>query len=177
MPIIVCPMSCAPSLAREKRPARVVSLLDPGTAFPLIDGYETELRLKLEIHDIEAETEGLHFVREHHLDTILQFVSDWDRTDPLLVHCYAGISRSTATAYIAACMHNPDADEAQIAWALREASPTASPNRRFVALADASLGRNGRMREAIEAIGRGPPWQEVGEAQPFTLASRFETGR
>jgi predicted protein tyrosine phosphatase len=105
--------------------------------------------------------------------TILDFISGWEREAPILIHCYAGISRSTATAYITACAHNPAADEEEIARALRAASPTASPNRRFIALADAELGRSGRMSRAIDTIGRGPPWYEVGEAEPFAIAARF----
>ena len=105
---------------------------------------------------------------------ILDFVGGWDRDAPILIHCWAGISRSTATAYITACVHNPDADEHAIAQALRDASPTATPNRRFIALADAALGRNGRMKAAIEAIGRGfPRWPDIKEAEPFTLPSEF----
>ena len=61
-------------------------------------------------------------------------------------------------------------DEEEIALALRAASPTASPNRRFIALADAELARGGRMSRAIESIGRGGTWLEIGEAKPFTLA-------
>ncbi len=80
---------------------------------------------------------------------------------------------STATAYITACAQNPGADETEIALALRESSPTASPNRRFVALADAVLARNGRMSRAIESIGRGGTWETIGEAQPFALQSRW----
>ena len=61
----------------------------------------------------------------------------------------------------------------QIALALRAASPTASPNRRFVALADAELGRGGRMTRAIEKrSGAAPDWFEIGEAQPFHAAER-----
>jgi predicted protein tyrosine phosphatase len=104
---------------------------------------------------------------------ILNFVSAWAPEDPILIHCYAGISRSTATAFITACAHNPSADEEEIALALRAASPTASPNRRFVALADAELGRGGRMSRAIDKIGRGPSWYEVGEAKPFSISACF----
>ncbi|MEZ6023242.1 MAG: hypothetical protein R3C16_07505 [Hyphomonadaceae bacterium] len=54
------------------------------------------------------------------------------------------------------------------------ASPTATPNRRFVALADAAMGRGGRMSRAVQAIGVGAPqWPAIDEAQPFTLAARF----
>ncbi len=91
----------------------------------------------------------------------------WDRAEPLLIHCYAGVSRSTAAAFIAACALAPERDEAEIARALRAASPTATPNARLVALADAALGRNGRMNAAIAAIGRG---EECFEGVPFALA-------
>ena len=60
----------------------------------------------------------------------------------------------------------PQRDEGEIARALRAASPTATPNARLVALADAKLGRAGRMIGAIEAIGRG---EECFEGAPFAL--------
>jgi predicted protein tyrosine phosphatase len=84
----------------------------------------------------------------------------------MLIHCYAGVSRSTASAFIAACKLSPHREEAEIARVLRQASPTATPNLRFVALADERLGRGGRMVSAIEAIGRG---QECMEGVPFAL--------
>ena len=83
----------------------------------------------------------------------------------------------TATAYITACLHNPAVDEGEIAWALREASPNAFPNRRFVALADAELGRSGRMSKAIVDIGDGASWLDIGENIPFSIPSRFEKAR
>jgi predicted protein tyrosine phosphatase len=59
-------------------------------------------------------------------------------------------------------------DEELIARRLREASPTAYPNRLMIRLADAALGRSGRMVQAIEAIGRGVL---AVEAVPFSLAA------
>ena len=85
---------------------------------------------------------------------------------PLDFHCFAGISRSTAAAYIAACTLAPERSERAIALALREASPTATPNARMVALADDLLGRGGRMVDAVRRIGRGTP---AFEGAPFTL--------
>ena len=173
MAILVCPLSRAPDIARARKPSHVVSLLDPGTSFPVIDGLSEHRRLRLSIHDIEIEADGLAACAEAHIDAILDFVTGWTGDAPLLIHCYAGLSRSTATAFITACARNPGADETQIAAALRQASPTASPNRRFVALADKALRRGGAMSRAIEAIGRGPPWHEMGEAAPFMLPARF----
>lgn len=174
MSIIVCPLSRVPALARERRPSHVVSLLDPGTPFPRIEDHPNERHLCLEVHDIAAEMEGLDAVCHARITRILDFVTGWPREAPILIHCYAGISRSTATAFITACAHNPGADEEEIALALRAASPTATPNRRFVALADAALGRSGRMRRAVEAIGIGAPqWPAINEAQPFSIESLF----
>jgi predicted protein tyrosine phosphatase len=106
---------------------------------------------------------------------ILAFIGAWDREAPILIHCWAGISRSTATAFITACHHNPRTDEEEIAWALRQASATANPNPRLVALADAELGRGGRLVKAAQAIGRGyPAWPMIEEATPFEIPSRFD---
>jgi predicted protein tyrosine phosphatase len=175
MSIIVCPLSRVPEVAREKKPSHVVSLLDPGTPFPVLAGYGHERHFQLEIHDIEMKMEGLDALCDERMRRILEFVGGWGRDEPILIHCYAGISRSTATAYITACAHNPEVDEEEIALALRAASPSASPNRRFVALADAELGRGGRMTRAIEKIGRGASWLDIGEAVPFTLKAQFGT--
>jgi predicted protein tyrosine phosphatase len=172
MNIIVCPLSRVPELARDRKPSHVVSLLDPGTPFPVVNGLG-ERHLRLPIHDIEMEMDGYDALCDRRMRTILDFVNGWGRDEPILIHCYAGISRSTATAYITACAHNPSFDEEQIALALRSASPSASPNRRFIALADAELGRGGRMTRAIEKIGRGASWLDIGEAVPFSLAARF----
>lgn len=171
MNIIVTPLSRAPEIARDRKPSHAISLLDPGTPFPEL-GLGAR-HLQTGVHDIEHHAPGYDACCDSRMHAILDFASGWDRADPMLIHCYAGISRSTATAYITACLHNPGADEETIALALRQASPTASPNRRFVALADAALGRGGRMSKAIERIGRGPSWLEIGEAAPFEFSTDF----
>ena len=98
---------------------------------------------------------------------LLEFVGGWDRAAPLLIHCFAGVSRSTAAAFISACALAPQRDEGEIALALRAASPTATPNARLVALADAALGRAGRMTRAI-ADNR-PRRRNASRACPFAL--------
>jgi predicted protein tyrosine phosphatase len=84
----------------------------------------------------------------------------------MVVHCFAGISRSTAGAYVAACALNPGRDEMAIAWEVRRASRTAYPNPRIVSIADRLLGRDGRMVRAIETIG---PGDLATEGEPFRL--------
>lgn len=174
MPILVCPLSKVQALAAERKPQRVVSLLDPASPFPALAGYDGRHH-KVELHDITQEIDGLSAPCATRVGSVIRFVSDWDRSAPILIHCYAGISRSTATAFITACVHNPKTDEEEIARELRAASATATPNARIVALADAELGRGGRMSRAIEKIGRGyPSWEVIGEAMPFELSARFD---
>ena len=67
-------------------------------------------------------------------------------------------------------MRNPYAAEHDIAQRLREAAPHAYPNRKLVQLADDVLGRNGRMVDAVEAMG-GNGAAPMGQA--FELPSRF----
>jgi len=67
---------------------------------------------------------------------------------------------------VAACALNPKRDEMQIAWDIRRASRTAQPNSRIVSIADRLLNRDGRMIEAIDAIGLG---DAATEGHPFRL--------
>jgi predicted protein tyrosine phosphatase len=122
--------------------------------------------LLLDMDDITAEIEGFVAPGEEHVSQLIAFVRHWDRAKPMVVHCYAGISRSTAGAFISACTLNPHRDETQIARAIRDASLIANPNMRLVALADRLLDRNGRMIRAIEEIG---PGQMAPEGNPFRL--------
>lgn len=178
MAIFVCPLSKVPAIIDARRPVKVVSLLDPMTPFPNTAHpqlkHKTAKHLKVKIHDIAQDALDMVAPGKEHVEEIIGFVSAWDRSAPILIHCYAGISRSTATAFITACVHNPKADEEEIALALRAASPTATPNPRIIAFADASLGRSGRMTRAISAIGHGAPrWPDIEEAEPFEMPSVF----
>ena len=151
----------------EKTGARsLLTLLSPGTPVERPGAIRPERHLYLAISDIVAPTPGQILPDRAHLDDLIAFVRGWDRAEPMLIHCYAGVSRSTAAAFIAACALKPRRDEFEIAGALRAASPTATPNARLVALADAALERSGRMNAAITEIGRG---EECFEGTPFAL--------
>jgi predicted protein tyrosine phosphatase len=122
--------------------------------------------LILGMDDIPEPLDGYVAPCDEHVSQLIDFVRGWNRAAPMVVHCYAGISRSTAGAFVAACTLNPGRDERHIAEQLRRLSDTASPNRRIVAIADNLLGRRGRMVDAIDAIGAGAA---AYEAQPFRL--------
>ena len=122
--------------------------------------------LKVSVDDITEAMDGYVAPNETHVEQVLTFVRGWNRRAPLVVHCYAGISRSTASAFAAACMLNPHRDEAAIARQIRQASPIAAPNRLIVALADKVLGRDGRMLRALDQMG---PGNMAAIGQPFRI--------
>lgn len=145
----------------------VVTLINASTLVERPAGIAPERHLFLSLSDIVSPMDGHIVPAEAHVSRFLDFIREWQRSGPLVIHCWAGISRSTAGAYIAACALAPERDEEVIAAALRAASPSATPNARLVALADAMLGRDGRMIAAIARIGRGA---DAFEGTPFELA-------
>jgi predicted protein tyrosine phosphatase len=122
--------------------------------------------LRVQMDDITEQMQGFVAPNDSHIVQVLDFVRGWDRNAPLVVHCYAGISRSTASAFAAACMLNPQRDEVSIARQIRAASPIASPNRLIVMLADKALGREGRMLRALDEMG---PGSMTAEGRPFRV--------
>jgi predicted protein tyrosine phosphatase len=154
MTLLVCPLSQVETARALHRPSHLVSLLSPTSAaetWPVAD----DRRLRLAFHDIAELREGLTAPDAALVARLLDFASGWDAARPMLVHCWAGVSRSTAAGFIIACQRAPGRSERDIAQALRAAAPYATPNPLMVSLADAALGRAGRMSAAVAEIGRG----------------------
>lgn len=164
--IHVCSLARLHTTVAETRARHVVTLLRMVDRVERPSDIAPENHLVLAVDDIVAEAEGFTVPAEEHVRRLIDFVGTWDRGAPMVVHCFAGISRSTAGAFVAACVLNPARDELQIAQAIRSASRTAQPNARIVALADALLRREGRMIRAVEHIG---PGEAAVEGVPFRL--------
>ncbi|MGH6859354.1 MAG: tyrosine phosphatase family protein [Phyllobacterium sp.] len=164
--IVVSPLSRLAETATRFGALDMLTLINIGT--PVVRPAEIAegRHLFIGFNDIVEPAEGMVHPSADHIEQFLAFARRWDRTAPLLIHCYAGISRSTAGAYITALALNPALKEAELARTLRRNAPSATPNSRLVALADDLLGRQGRMVDAIRAIGRG---EEAFEGTPFTL--------
>jgi predicted protein tyrosine phosphatase len=168
--IYVAPLSLVSTTIEHVQVSHLVTLINGDTLVPTPASIPPDRHLRLDMNDICEPADGLVLPCEEHVAELVRFALDWDRNAPLLIHCWAGISRSTAAAFITLCALNPDADEFGLARALRRASPTAYPNRRLVALGDEVLTRSGRMIEAVEHIGRGTFAEE---GQVFSLSARL----
>ena len=153
--IHVCSLARLHDTVRETGARHIVTLIKDVSLVHRPATIPAENHLLLDMDDIVDHVDGYVAPAEEHVGELLRFVRKWDRTAPLVVHCYAGISRSTAGAFVTACALNPNRDEAAIARAIRDASPTAWPNIRIVAHADRLLNRDGRMVSAIRDIGPG----------------------
>jgi len=164
--IVVCPLSRLAETVAAYRASHIVTLVNHGTIFsrpPVVDAAN---HIHIAINDISEPADGMVLPDEAHVQEYFAFMQRWDRAAPVIVHCFAGISRSTAAAYSALCAARPDLDEELIAMRIRARSPEATPNKRIVALADEILGRSGRMVRAVEKIGRGA---EATEGTVFAL--------
>ena len=146
--------------------SHVVTLINAATVVERPAVITPDRHLFIGVSDITAPIDGHIMPSEAHVHILLDFVQQWDRMHPIVIHCWAGISRSTAAAFRTACALFPHQDELRIARRLRQASASATPNPVLVSAADQILKRQGRMVSAIQSIGRGA---DAFEGTPFHL--------
>jgi predicted protein tyrosine phosphatase len=166
--IHVCPLHAVPDTVVRSKASHLLTWLQDEIVVETPRLILPDRHLRFHIHDISEPLPGYIPPGREHIDQLIEFAHQWNGQGAIVVHCWAGISRSTAAAYTTLCAINPNVSEEVIARRLRHASQTAYPNRLMVRLADAALGRQGRMMRAIEAIGRG---LVASEGLPFSIAA------
>ena len=175
--ILIGPLSSVDAAIIAHGPSHLISLLDPETMIETPPGIAPERHLKLGINDVTTSEGFLAAPAHDHVQQIIDFSHNWagaqgqEEGGPLLVHCWAGISRSTATAFIALCALNDHLSELALARMIRAEGAHAHPNLLMVALADELLGRRGRMCAAVEALG---PGRVTWEGRLFSVPARPE---
>ncbi len=154
--IVVSPLARIAEMAVRHGAREMISLMAKEQNFHRPAVIKADRHLLLSMNDISfAGTGDLIAPQEAHVRAILDFAGAWDRSAPLLIHCWMGVSRSPAAALIAALTVHPEQDELALVRRLRTASPFATPNARLVAIGDDMLGRSGRLVAAVKEIGRG----------------------
>jgi len=164
--IHVCSLAALPETVKATGASHIMSVMAKVDQVQRPASVLEINHLRVQVDDITEHMDGFVAPCETHIEQILNFVRSWDRSAPMVVHCFAGISRSTASAFAAACALNPHRDEIAIARQIRTASPIASPNRLIVSLADRALGRDGRMLRALDEMG---PGSMTVEGRPFRV--------
>jgi predicted protein tyrosine phosphatase len=165
--IVVSPLARIAEMAVRHGASEMISLMAKEQAFHRPAVIKANRHLLLGMNDISfAGTGDLVAPQETHVRDIIDFARSWDRTAPLLIHCWMGVSRSPAAALIAALAVHPEEDDMVLVRRLRSASRYVTPNTRLIMIADEVLGRKGRLVDAVKAIGRGA---DANGNAPFVL--------
>ena len=169
--IHVCALRDLDAVGMSLGPYRLLTLMSPSHPDDTWKQHVRGPHLHLAFNDIIDPRDGLIAPDAAIVSAINEFGSEVSDDRPLLIHCWAGISRSSAAAYMIACARNPG-HEFEIANELRRRAPFATPNALMIRLADDLLTRNGRMVAAIAAIGRGA---EAFAGTPYVLPLAYPT--
>ncbi len=137
----------------------VLSILDPDWPEPAAFGrYGEHRRTILRFHYIIGPVPGQIMPEREDVDAILAFIDDLTAEERaggeahVLIHCHAGISRSTAAMAMLLARTYPEEDEVALMRRLHDIREKAWPNARMIAFADARLGRDGRLSAAARRL-------------------------
>ena len=128
----------------------VVSIGDPEDEPPA--GYRRVRNgIRLSFYDTYDE----YGPSERDVERLIHFAREIsNRRGKVLTHCQAGISRSSAAAYIIYAIAAGPGGEEEALRRVYAQRPMASPNRRMVQIADELLGRDGAMIDALDEVMR-----------------------
>jgi predicted protein tyrosine phosphatase len=133
--------------------SHVVSILDPGCAEPdIFRLFAQHQRLDLRFHDIIDEHAGMVAPNGNDIERLLEFgrsMLNSRSAGRLLVHCHAGLSRSTAAAVLLLAQAQPDRPPETAVMEMLELKPRAWPNLRMIELGDESLRCEGKLIRAV----------------------------
>jgi len=153
----------------------VLSLLDPGWPEPeALGAYDPHRRLELRFHDVIDANPGCVPPERLDVEQLLTFGRDLTaaRSTHLLIHCHAGVSRSTAAATLILAQTRPDRSAEEVLLAVVRQRPRAWPNLRILELGDALLERRGEIVNAARAH-----YRRRFEREPWLIEQMIDSGR
>ena len=131
----------------------ILSILDPEWPDPeAFQAYDPHVRATLRFHDAIEPGPDILLPQRADVEAILTFGRDAAEAGGLLIHCHAGISRSTAATLMILAQAHPHEGEDELADRLLQTRPQAWPNSRMITFADELLDRNGRLMAATTGI-------------------------
>lgn len=139
--------------------SHVLSILDPEWPVPAAFGsFGEHEKLELRFHDIIEDADRQLGPTELHVEQLLRFGRDMLEEPAadvhLLVHCHAGISRSTASMTLILAQALPQHSAADLLEQVVRIRDKAWPNLHLLELGDAMLGRDGTLVAAAADLYR-----------------------
>src|SRR5262249_22512053 len=131
---------------------RILSIAAPGERHATPTGIDPSRHHHLNFDDIIEALPGYLQPSEQHVASIIRLGSELNETDRILVHCHAGISRSSAAALIMLAVRTPSR-ELEIATRIRAEGRWFSPNRLMIEIADRLLGKGSTLSSAVTSMG------------------------
>lgn len=151
MAIYISGLADMPKLVRQFNVQNLVSIVAAEHQPPTPPELHPTRHHRCTVDDIVESKPGLTLPQNKHIERLIEFLDSWKSDTELLIHCMAGVSRSTAAGLIAYTLKTNDPKGSAVA--LRDAAPYAWPNRRIVSLADSILGLDGKLILAREEMG------------------------
>jgi predicted protein tyrosine phosphatase len=159
----------------ESGVTHVLSILDPGSPEPeALSAFDRHHRIELRFHDVIEANPGCVVPEKLDVEQLLSFGRDLQeaRGKHLLVHCHAGVSRSTAAATLILAQARPDRPAEELLKAVVRQRPRAWPNLRILELGDTLLERRGQIVDAVRAH-----YRRVLERDPWMIEQMIDAGR
>ena len=153
----------------------VLSIRGPNWPDPAsFAAFPPHRRLVLRFHDIIEPTPELLAPSRDDVERLLAFGRELGKApgSHLLVHCHAGVSRSTAAAALILAQAYPDRPASEALDRVAQIRPRAWPNLRILEFGDALLGRDGEIVAAAAAI-----YRRVLDRDPFFQETMIDAGR
>jgi predicted protein tyrosine phosphatase len=155
--IIVCSLKDLETVCKSVNPSHLISVIDPGFAPKTPKGVRNHLKLGFDdIVEISPDNKLFRLntdkvpqllPNEGHIDSIVKFSNSWNRDDPIVVHCWCGVSRSMATATYLMCKEDSHDVERNIRY-IRSIAPHANPNKILISLIEKNLSLNKKISSA-----------------------------
>jgi predicted protein tyrosine phosphatase len=139
--------------------SHVLSILDPDWPVPTAFGsFGEHERLELRFFDVIEPDAAAIPPQAGHVEQLLAFGRDLMAEPPaqahLLVHCHAGVSRSSASMALILAQALPQRPAGDIFEEVLRIRPHVWPNLRIVELGDAVLGRGGELIAGVQNVYR-----------------------
>ena len=140
-------------------PSHVISVIDPGYApetpkgvrYHLKLGFDDIIQISPDNHIFRLNTDSVPQLPPNieHTDSIVEFSNHWDKTTPIVIHCWCGVSRSMAAATYLMCKEDSSNVDRNIKY-IRSIAPHANPNKLLIQLFENYLKLYGQITDSYK---------------------------